>query len=178
MIGEGIYGLLAEFDTPGALVHAAESAYAEGYRKMDAYTPYPIEEVGEAIGFHKNYVALIVLIGGILGGLGGYALEYWVSAIAYPINVGGKPFHAWPAFIPVTFECTVLGAALAAIVGMLAMNGLPMPYHPVFNAPNFALASKEKFFLCIEASDPKFDLSRSRQFLEKLAPRVVTEVPN
>ncbi len=178
MIREGIYGLLAEFDTPGALLHAAESAYAEGYRKMDAYTPYPIEEVGEAIGFHKNYVPLAVLIGGILGGLGGYSLEYWVSVIAYPINVGGKPFHSWPAFIPVTFECTVLGAALAAVIGMLAMNGLPMPYHPVFNAPNFALASKEKFFLCIEASDPKFDLARSRQFLEQLAPRVVTEVEN
>ena len=178
MIREGIYGLLAEFDTPGALARAAERAHEEGYRKMDAYTPYPIEEISEAIGFRKNYVSLVCLIGGILGGLGGYSLEYWVSVIAYPINVGGKPFHSWPAFIPVTFECTVLGAALSAVVGMLVMNGLPMPYHPVFNSPNFALASKEKFFLCLEAADPKFDLTRSRRFLEDLGPRVVTEVPN
>ena len=178
MIREGIYGLLAEFDTPGALAHAAERAHSEGYRKMDAYTPYPIEEISEAIGFRKNYVALVCLIGGLLGGLGGYSLEYWVSVIAYPINVGGKPFHSWPAFIPVTFECTVLGAALSAMIGMLVMNGLPMPYHPVFNSPNFALASKEKFFLCIEAADPKFDLAKSRQFLEQLGPRIVTEVPN
>jgi hypothetical protein len=178
MIREGIYGLLAEFDTPGALAHAAERAHAEGYRKLDAYTPYPIEEISEAIGFRRNYVALACLIGGILGGLGGYSLEYWVSVIAYPINVGGKPFHSWPAFIPVTFECTVLGAALSAMIGMLVMNGLPMPYHPVFNSPNFALASKEKFFLCIEAADPKFDLAKSRSFLEQLGPRVVTEVPN
>ena len=178
MIREGIYGLLAEFDTPGGLAHAAERAHEEGYRKMDAYTPYPIEEISEAIGFRKNYVALVCLICGILGGLGGYSLEYWVSVIAYPINVGGKPFHSWPAFIPVTFECTVLGAALSALVGMLVMNGLPMPYHPVFNSPNFALASKEKFFLCIEAADPKFDLTRSRRFLEELGPRIVTEVPN
>jgi Alternative complex III, ActD subunit len=178
MIREGIYGLLAEFDTPGALVHAAERAHAEGYRKMDTYTPYPLEEASEAIGFKRNYVSLITLIGGILGGLGGYSLQYWVSTIAYPINVGGKPFHSWPAFVPVTFECTVLGAALSATIGMLVMNGLPMPYHPVFNSPNFVSASKEKFFLCLESADPKFDLSKSRKFLEQLGPRIVTEVPN
>src|SRR5256885_10348967 len=178
MIEAGIYGLMAEYDTVPGLVAAAERAHQLGYRRMDTYSPFPIEPAAEAIGFHKNRVALVVLLGGILGGLGGYSLEYWVSVIAYPINVGGKPFHSWPAFIPVTFECTVLGAALSAMIGMLVMNGLPMPYHPVFNSPNFALASKEKFFLCIEAADPLFDLAKSRLFLEELGPRLVTEVPN
>lgn len=174
---EGIYGLLAEFDDPRALVEACERAYSEGYRRMDAYTPYPLEEAWEAIGCHHNRVALVVLIGGLLGLIGGYSLEYWVSALAYPINVGGKPFHSWPAFIPPAFETTVLGASLSALAGMLVMNGLPMPYHPVFNAPNFALASKSKFFLCLESTDPMFDLARTRSFLEGTAPRAVTEVP-
>jgi hypothetical protein len=178
MIDPGIYGLLAEYDTVPGLVSAAETAYKDGYRRMDTYSPFPIEPASEAIGFHKNRVALVVLIGGLLGGMGGYSLEYWVSVIAYPINVGGKPWHSWPAFIPVTFECTVLGAALAAVVGMLVMNGLPMPYHPVFNAPNFALASKDKFFLCIESADPRFDLTSTRRFLEQTNARIVTEVPN
>lgn len=178
MIDAGIYGLLAEYDAVPDLVNAAETAYKDGYRRMDTYSPFPIEPASEAIGFHKNRVALVVLIGGLLGGMGGYSLEYWVSVIAYPINVGGKPWHAWPAFIPVTFECTVLGASLAAVIGMLVMNGLPMPYHPVFNAPNFALASKDKFFLCIESADPRFDMTTTRRFLEQTNARVITEVPN
>lgn len=178
MIEPGIYGLLAEYDTVPGLVSAAEKAHERGYRRMDTYSPFPIEPAAEAIGFHKNRVALVVLIGGLLGGMGGYSLEYWVSVLAYPINVGGKPWHAWPAFIPVTFECTVLGAAISAFIGMLVMNGLPMPYHPVFNAPNFTAASKDKFFLCIEAADPQFDLSSTRRFLEETGPRIVTEVPN
>jgi len=178
MIEAGLYGLLAEYDTVPGLVSAAERAREHGYRRMDTYSPFPIEPAAEAIGFHKNRVALVVLMGGLLGGLGGYSLEYWVSVLAYPINVGGKPWHSWPAFIPVTFECTVLGAAISAFIGMLVMNGLPMPYHPIFNAPNFAAASKDKLFLCIEAADPQFDLARTRQFLEQTNPRVVTEVPN
>jgi hypothetical protein len=178
MIEPGIYGLLAEYDNVPGLVSAAERAHQQGYRRMDTYSPFPIEPAAEAIGFHKNRVALAVLIGGLLGGIGGYSLEYWVSVLAYPINVGGKPWHSWPAFIPVTFECTVLGASIAAVVGMLAMNGLPMPYHPVFNAPNFTSASKDKFFLCIEAADPQFDLSQTRRFLEQTNPRIVTEVSN
>jgi hypothetical protein len=174
----GVYGLLAEFDTPGALVRAAEQAHESGYRLMDCYTPYPVEEAAEAIGFHKNRVSLITLIGGILGGTGGYSMMYWISVIAYPINVGGKPFHSWPAFIPVLFECTVLGSALATLIGMLALNGLPMPYHPVFNAPNFARASKDKFFLCIEAKDPKFSVAETGTFLESLHATSVVEVGN
>ena len=171
-----VYGLMAEFDNPGSLVTATERAHHEGYRCMDAYSPYPIEELHEALGSHHTRLPLIVLIGGLIGCLSGYALQYWVSAMAYPINVGGKPFHSWPAFVPVTFECTILGAALSAVLVMLALNGLPQPYHPVFNVPRFALASRNRFFLCIESTDPKFDLETTRQFLETLSPREVTTV--
>jgi ActD protein len=171
-----VYGLMAEFDDPGSLVTATERAHHEGYRCMDAYSPYPIEELHEALGSHHTRLPLIVLIGGLIGCLSGYTLQYWVSAMAYPINVGGKPFHSWPAFVPVTFECTILGAALSAVLGMLALNGLPQPYHPVFNVPRFALASRNRFFLCIESTDPKFDLETTRQFLETLSPREVTTV--
>lgn len=171
-----VYGLMAEFDDPSALVSATVRAHHEGYRRMDAYSPFPIEELHEALGRDHTRLPLVVLIGGLFGCLGGYALQYWVSAIAYPINVGGRPLHSWPAFIPVTFECTILVAALSAVLGMLGLNGLPMPYHPVFNVPRFALASRNRFFLCIEARDQKFDLETTRQFLETLNPREVTTV--
>jgi hypothetical protein len=171
-----IYGVMAEFDDPTALVSAAHRAYQEGYRRMDAYSPFPIEELHEALGSEGSRLPLIVLIGGLLGCFGGYGMQYWISAISYPINVGGRPFHSWPAFIPVTFECTILVAALSAVLGMLALNGLPMPYHPVFNVPRFALASRNRFFLCIEAKDPKFDVEAVRRFLETLDPREVSTV--
>ena len=171
-----IHGLMAEFDDPNALVAAAYRAQHEGYRRMDAYSPFPIEELHEALGGHASRLPLIVLIGGALGCAGGYALQYWASGVAYPLNIGGKPFNAWPMFIPVTFECTILGAALSAVLGMLALNGLPMPYHPVFNVPRFALATRNRFFLCIEARDPRFHLERTRDFLESLGPREVSTV--
>jgi hypothetical protein len=171
-----IYGLMAEFEDPNQLVAAAHSAREAGYRHMDAYSPLPIEELHEAIGFQQTKLPLIVLIGGLVGCLSGYLLQFWVSTMAYPLNVGGKPLHSWPAFIPVTFECTILGAALSAVLGMLALNGLPQPYHPVFNVPRFALASRNRFFLCIEARDAKFDLEQTRAFLETLGPREVTTV--
>jgi ActD protein len=171
-----IYGLMAEFEDATTLVTATERARHEGYRCMDAYSPFPIEELHHALGAHATRLPLIVLIGGLFGCIGGYALEYWSSAVAYPLNVGGKPLHSWPAFIPVTFECTILVAALAAVLGMLGLNGLPQPYHPVFNVPRFALASRNRFFLCIESQDPKFDVERTRQFLETLGPREVTTV--
>jgi hypothetical protein len=171
-----IYGLMAEFDDPNALVAATYRAYHMGYRQMDAYSPFPIEELHEALGAPHSKLPLIVLIGGLCGGLGGYYLQYWIAAITYPINVGGRPFHSWPAFIPVTFECTILAAALSAVLGMLALNGLPTPYHPVFNVPRFALASRNRFFLVIESKDAKFDLEATRSFLETLNPREVTTV--
>jgi len=171
-----VYGLMAEFEDPNTLVAAAAQARDAGYRRMDAYSPFPIEELHEALGSHHSRLPLIVLIGGVVGCLGGFLLQYWASAIAYPINVGGRPFNSWPAFIPVTFECTILGAALSAVLGMLALNGLPMPYHPVFNVPRFALASRNRFFLCIEARDRKFDLEKTRAFLESLSPREVSTV--
>ena len=172
-----IYGVIAEFDNPSDAVAAARRAYEEGYRRMDAYSPYPIEALSEAIGFHKSRLPLIVLIGGIVGCLGGYLMQYWMNAYDYALNVGGKPQHSWPAFIPITFETTVLGAALAAIFGMLALNGLPEPYHPVFNAPNFALATRDRFFLLIEARDPKFDRAGTAAFLRDLdGAREVTDV--
>ena len=171
-----VYGLMAEFEDATALVAATERAHAAGYRRMDAYSPFPIEELHHAMGSPHSKLPLIVLIGGVVGCLGGFLLQYWASAIAYPINVGGRPFNSWPAFIPVTFECTILGAALSAVLGMLALNGLPMPYHPVFNVPRFALASRNRFFLCIEARDRKFDLEKTRAFLESLSPREVSTV--
>jgi hypothetical protein len=167
---------MAEFDDPSALVAATSKAHDEGYRRMDAYSPFPIEELHEAMGGHHSRLPLIVLIGGLVGCVGGFLLQYWASAIAYPLNVGGRPFNSWPAFIPVTFECTILGAALATVLGMLALNGLPMPYHSVFNVARFALASRNRFFLCIEARDRKFDLDSTRRFLETLGPREVSTV--
>ena len=170
------YGLMAEFDTPTAIVAAARRAYAEGYRQMDTYTPFPVEGLAEELRLHRTRVPLIVLLGGLTGCLGGYFLQYWIMAIYWPVNVGGRPLNSWPMFIPVTFELTVLVAALSAVLGMLALNGLPHPYHPVFNVPRFALASQDRFFLCIEASDPRFDRAATRHFLESLAPQEVSDV--
>ncbi len=173
-----IYGMMAEFDSPTDLVAAAHRTHEEGYRKIDAYSPFPVEGLAEAIGFRHDRVALVVLVGGLLGCLAGYFLQYWVSAINYPINVGGRPLNSWPAFIVVTFEMTVLFAGLAAVFGMLALNGLPMPYHPVFNVPRFAFATKDRFFLIVFASDPKYDPAATRQFLESLGSRSISEVPS
>ena len=174
----GVYGLMAEFHEPTTLVAATRRAHEAGYRRMDAYSPFPIEELHEALGSHHTKLPLIVLIGGLFGCIGGYGLQYWVAMIAYPINIGGKPFHSWPAFIPITFECTILVAALSAVFGMLALNGLPMPYHPVFGVARFALASRNRFFLCIEATDPQFDIEKTRAFLQSLEPQEVTTVAN
>lgn len=170
------YGLLAEFRGPEEIVRAAKAAYAAGYRKMDAYTPLPVHGLAEAMGFHRTWLPLIVLLGGVTGMLAGYGLQYWTTVIDYPLNIGGRPLHSWPAFIPITFETTVLLAALAAVLGMLALNGLPMPYHPVFNVNRFKLATRNRFFLCIESRDPLYDAERTRRFLEELEASGVYEV--
>jgi len=172
-----VYGLMAEFDSPQQLLDAAHEAHKAGYKKMDAYSPFPVEGLADAIGFHKNMVPFVTLVGGIIGGLSGYMLQYYVHVISYPVNVGGRPFHSWPSFIIVTFEMTILFAGLSAVFGMLALNGLPMPYHPVFNVPEFTKASESKFFLVVFASDPNYDAADTRAFLKGLAPRAVSEVP-
>ena len=172
-----IYGLMAEFANPTDLVLAARRAHEAGYRRMDGYSPFPVEELSDAIGFHKDNVSLVVLIGGLVGGSIGYLMQWWISAISYPINVGGKPYHSWPAFIVVTFEMTVLFAGVAAVLGMLALNGLPMPYHPVFHSSRFAFATRDRFFLCIEARDPLFARVQTMNFLRSLSPYDVAEIP-
>ena len=170
-----LYGVMAEFAQPEELLQAARSAYAEGYRKMDAYSPFPIEGVAEAIGFEKTRVPTLVLVGGVTGALIAYGMQYYSAVKDYALNVGGRPLHSWPSFVPITFELTILCAALAAAFGMLVMNGLPRPYHPVFNVPEFKLASQTRFFLCIKATDPKL-VEQTKNFLSSLKPIAVHEV--
>jgi hypothetical protein len=167
---------MAEFHTPEDLVAAAERAAEKGYSKFDAFSPFPVEGLDDVVPNRGPYLPLIVLIGGIIGCAIGFGMQYYVSVMYYPMNVGGRPFNSWPSFIPVTFELTVLCAALTAVFGMLGLNGLPMPYHPVFNVPRFALASNDRFFLCIEAEDPKFTADDTRRFLESVNGEHIAEV--
>ena len=171
-----IHGLLAEFENPSALVNATRAAREKGYRKLDAYSPFPIEALSDALHLHRNRLPLIVLIGGIVGGGLGYLLQYYVTVWHYPLNIAGRPLHSWPAYIVITFETTILIAALSCVLGLFALCGLPMPYHPVFNVPRFAMASQNRFFLCIEATDPLFDHDRTAEFLESLEATEVSEV--
>ncbi len=171
-----LYGLMAEFDEPQALLEGVRLAREHGYRCMEAYTPFPIEEISEAIGTRRLWIPLIVLVGGIIGGLGGFFMQYYAAALHYPLNIGGRPLWSWPAFIPITFELTVLVAALSGAFGMLAINRLPQPYHPVFNVERFRQATQSQFFLCIEAADPLFDRDETRSFLETLSAREVYDV--
>jgi hypothetical protein len=171
-----LFGVMGEFSTPEDLLAATKKARAAGYKHVEAYTPFPVEGLSEAVGFKWTAVPLLTLMGGVGGGLTGFGLQYWVAAITYPINIGGRPLNSWPAFIPVTFELTVLGASIFAVFGMLALNKLPQPYHPVFNVERFSQASTDKFFLCIEARDPKFDLVETSKFLQGLHAQHVNEV--
>ena len=171
-----LYGLMAEFAGPDEVLKAARRAYRAGYRKLDAYTPIPIDGLAEAIGFKRNGVAPLVLLGGVTGAVSGMVMQWFASAVHYPLIVAGRPYASWPAFVPITFELGILLASLTAVVGMLVLNGLPRPYHPVFNAPGFDLASQDRFFLCLEAVDPKFDLAQTRQFLEGLGATNVSNV--
>lgn len=171
-----IYGLLAEFETPEQLLEAAHRAHDAGYKSIDAFTPLPVEGLAEAVGFHHTRLPVLVFIGGLLGCATGFLLQYYPNVIGYPLNIGGKPYNSWPAFIPITFELTILGAALSAVFGMLALNGLPTPYHPVFNVARFALASRDRFFLCVKARDKMFDPVKTKAFLQGLKAQGVFEI--
>jgi hypothetical protein len=171
-----LYGLMAEFASADALLAAAKRAREAGYRRIEAYSPFPVEGLSEAIGFEKTNVPLATLLGGIAGGVGGFFLQWYSAVISYPVNIGGRPLNSWPEFIPVTFETTVLFAALAAVIAMLAGNGLPRLRHPVFNARDFDLATRNRFFLCLAAHDGRFEPATARRFLEELHPMKIVEV--
>lgn len=171
-----LYGLLAEFDQPQPLLDAARAANEAGYSKLEAYTPFPVDELNSALGRKDSKFPFIVFLGGLAGGIIGFGMQYISMVYLYPYQIGGKPFNSWPAFIPITFELTILIAAFTAVFGMLFLNGLPEPYHPVFNAPEFLRASLDKFFLCIEADDPKFDLATTEKFLQSLNPTNIVSV--
>ena len=172
-----IYGLLAEFDDPDSLIAACNKTRAAKFRRVDAYSPFPVHGLAEALGFRRSRVPLIVLCGGITGALGGFFMQWFANVIHYPINIGGRPYNSWPAWVPITFECTILLAAFGAVFGMLALNGLPMPYHPVFNVKRFENASRDRFFLVIQSRDPKFDTDSVYKFMDTLKPREVVDVP-
>ena len=176
-IRQGLYGVIAEFNDPQTLLDAANAVREKGYTSIDAFSPFPIHGLAEAVGFHKSRLSAIVLGMGLTGGIGGFMMCWYANVIAYPLNIGGKPYNSWPAWIPIAFECAILLAAFGAVFGMLALNGLPMPYHPVFNVRRFDSASRDKFFLVIQTRDPKFRLDEVRQLLRSLGPREVTDVP-
>lgn len=171
-----VHGLLAEFEKPTELLEAAKQAYAKGYRRMDAYSPVPVHGLAEAIGMKSTILPYLVLLGAMTGVAAGYGMQFFASVIDYPWNVGGKPAHSWPAFIPITFEVGILLGSFVAVFGMLLLNGLPKPYHPLFNVQRFAMASRDRFFLCIESRDPLFDLQRTEAFLKELNARGVFDV--
>lgn len=171
-----LYGIVAEFATADALVHATHEAHKTGYRAMDAYTPFPVEAVFHALGARHSKLPWLIFLGGLTGAGIGFGFQWWTATIAYQLNVGGRPLNTWPMFIPVTFEMTILVAGLTTVLGMLAFNGFPMPYHPIFNASRFDLASRDRFFLCIESADPLFDVGRTTTFLQGLHPSHVEEV--
>lgn len=172
----GLHGVMAEFATPTELVEATEKARLAGYVEMDGYSPFPIEEMDHALGIKKTKLPLLILAGGLTGCLGGFGMQWYANTVHYPLNLGGRPSNSWPMFIPITFELTILFASFCAVFGMLLANGFPHHYHPVFNVPSFDRASSESFFLCIEATDPKFDRDETTRFLKSLNPIEVTEV--
>jgi Alternative complex III, ActD subunit len=174
---EGTYGVIAEFFDPQSLLDAANRTREAGYTNFEAYSPFPVHGLAEAVGFHRSNLSKIVLGGGIIGGISGFFMCWYANVISYPLNIGGKPYNSWPAWIPIAFECAILVAAFGAVFGMLGLNGLPMPYHPVFNVERFSQASRDKFFLVIQARDPKFEIDQVWKFLETLKPREVTDVP-
>jgi hypothetical protein len=174
---EGIYGVMAEFDSAQSIVDAARRTAADGFTNVEAYTPVPIEQLNDILHRRRTRLPRAVLVGGLAGMATGFALQYWISVIDYPLNIGGRPFASWPAFVIPSYELTILFASLTALFAMVIANGLPQPYHPVFNVPRFSLASSDKFFLVIEAVDPKFDQQRTTEFLRGLGANGVYDVP-
>ena len=177
MSGHAVYGLLAEFPSAEALCAAARHARANGYTRVEAYSPFAIEGLDDIVGADKGWIAPLTLLGGIAGGAGTYFLQWYAAVVDYPINIGGRPLHSWPAFIPATFEITILGAALAAVVTMLVANGLPRLHHPLFEVEEFELASRNRFFLCLPARDPVFAPGPAHDLLAELHPLLLREVP-
>ncbi|HXS96302.1 MAG TPA: DUF3341 domain-containing protein [Candidatus Limnocylindrales bacterium] len=175
-VNKPIYGVMAEFDNPTSLVTAARTAREQGYRKLDAYTPFPIEELSDALHLHKNILPFLVLCGGICGGLTGFLLQYYITVFNFPINIAGRPLNSWPAYIIITFELTILFASITSVLGLMALCGFPMPYHPTFNVSRFSSASRDRFFLCIEASDPLYDHEKVSAFLGTFEPTEVSDV--
>ncbi|HXQ26525.1 MAG TPA: DUF3341 domain-containing protein [Candidatus Acidoferrales bacterium] len=171
-----IYGVMAEFETPEQVLEAARRTRDAGYRSIDAFSPIPVEGLAEAVGFDWTALPIFVFLGGLFGGCTGFGMCWYANVISFPLNIGGKPYNSWPMWIPITFELTILGASLTAVLGMFALNGLPTPYHPTFNVPRFAMASTDRFFLCIKAKDKKFDLAQVKSFLESLKPHGVYEI--
>lgn len=172
-----LYGIAVEFETATELVEAARAVRKEGYTQMDAYSPFPIEELDEAMEMKPTRLPYIVLIGGLCGCIGGFLFQWWANTQYYPMNVGGRPHNSWPMFIPVTFELTILAAALSAVFGMLALNGLPQPYHPLFHLEEFSRASQDRFFLCVTSRDPKFETDKTRELLASVAKNEPKDVP-
>lgn len=172
-----LHGVMAEFETADQLVHATQQAAAAGYTRMDGYSPYPVSEVADALGFPRSEIGAIMFMGGLVGATFGFIMQYYLNAIEYPLNVSGKPYFSWPQFAPITWELLVLTACLSGVVGLFALCGLPQPYHPVFNVPQFVRATRDRFFLCIESTDPKFDVESVRGFLTTLSPLSIAEVP-
>ncbi len=174
---EGLYGLMAEFETADQLIAATRAAKQAGYHRMDGFSPYPVAEVADELGFVRSEIGAIMFIGGLCGTAIGFLMQYYLNGIDYPLNISGKPYFGWPQFVPITWELLVLTASLSGLFGLMALCGLPQPYHPVFNVPQFARASRDRFFLVIEAVDPSFDPVRTREFLATLNPLSIAEVP-
>ncbi len=173
---DDLHGLMAEFEDEHAYLAALQRTAAEGYTRMDGYSPFPVEGAAEAMGFRRTWIPPLMLVAGIAGLVGGYLLQYWVAGVAYPLNIGGRPTNSWPLFVPITYEVTILFASFAGLLGMLVLNRLPEPYHPVFNVPQFARASQDRFFVLVSADDPKFNYAATRAFLESLQPGGVYDV--
>lgn len=174
----GPYALVAEFTSAEALLDAAEKTGQAGYRNTDAYTPFSVPGMSDALRFHDVRMPFLIFTGGLIGCFTGFTLQWYTAAVDYPLSVGGKPFNSLPSFFPVSFECTILFASLTAFICTFALNGLPKPYHPIFNTPGFLRASKDRFFLAIETSDPLYDADETRKFLEGLGAEAVSEVEN